>query len=111
MNVRSSSRFVFLASSLLVLSMGCVSQSLYNEVSQSREALAAELEKVRIERDSLENQYYEAQESYEDERLTRTSLANNLEQTTRHVSELDQSLSAERDARIAFFHLVQSRTA
>jgi len=82
-------------------SSACVTQSVYNEVSEERDSLAVELERVRIERDSLEEQYYEAQESYEDERLTRTSLATNLEKTSKLASKLDRSLAAERDARIA----------
>jgi chemotaxis protein MotB len=100
---------------LLVLcvaaSSGCVSQAVYNEVSKEKDDLAAELARTQIERDSLEQQYYEAQESYEDERVTRTSLASDLEQTAQLASKLDRSLAAERDARIAAATALAAREA
>lgn len=95
----------------LLIQSGCVTQSVYNDVSRERDALAAELKRTQIERDSLEEQYYEAQESYEDERLTRTSLADNLERTAKRASKLDETLAAERDARIAAAKALAAREA
>jgi len=106
-NVASLMLLLFIVTS----SLACVTQSVYNEVSEERDALAVELERTRIERDSLEEQYYEAKESYEDERITRTSLATNLEKTSKLASKLDRSLAAERDARIAAAKALAAREA
>jgi chemotaxis protein MotB len=106
-NVASLMMLLFIVTS----SSACVTQSVYNEVSEERDALAVELERTRIERDSLEEQYYEAQESYEDERLTRASLATNLEKTSKLASKLDRSLAAERDARIVAAKALAAREA
>lgn len=81
-------------------SFGCVSASVHREVSNERDDFAAELKRLRIERDSLEEQYLNAQESYEDERVTRSELATDLAKTERRATALDQSLAEERDARI-----------
>lgn len=80
---------------------GCVTAKLYSEATEERDRLAEEVARLEIERNSLEQQYLDAQESYEDERVTRTTLATDLRQTERRASELDQNLASERDARIA----------
>ena len=98
---RSRIRWVLLAGSLLCLvASGCVSASVHNQVSDERDALAAEAKRLLIERDSFEKQYLDAIESYEDERVTRTELATDLAKTRRQATALDESLAAEREARI-----------
>lgn len=67
-----------LGSFLFIFASGCVSQAVYKQVSEEKDDLATELARVQLERDSLEQQYYAAQESYEDERITRTTLATDL---------------------------------
>ena len=96
---------------LLVCVSGCVTMSVHEQVSEERDALAAEAARLRIERDSLEQQYYEAQESYEDERVTRSTLATKLSRTSQRASELDESLAAEREARIAAAKALAAREA
>jgi chemotaxis protein MotB len=87
---------------------GCVTRGAYQELesreqelARERDELASEVQRLQLERDSLEDQYYEAQESYEDERVTRTSLADDLTQIQKQAERLDQELAAERDARVA----------
>jgi chemotaxis protein MotB len=96
---------------VIAFASGCVSRRVYDEVSEQKDDLARELERTRLERDSLEEQYYAAQESYEDERVTRTTLATDLEETARLASKLDASLAAERDARIAAATALAAREA
>ncbi|MGY8737814.1 MAG: hypothetical protein ACKVIW_09870, partial [bacterium] len=64
---------------------GCVARTAYDSLNdehvsleKERERLAYEVRRLTIERDSLEEQWVEAQESYEDERVTRTTLASSL---------------------------------
>jgi chemotaxis protein MotB len=94
-----------------VVQTGCVTQAVFDEASQAREALAAEVERLRIERDSLEEQYYDAQEAYEDERITRTGLTRHLADVEKRASELDETLAAERKARIAAATALETREA
>jgi chemotaxis protein MotB len=91
--------------------VGCVTPSVHGKVSEERDALETQLERMRIERDNLQKQYLEAQESYEDERVTRSELATDLAQTTRRATELDASLTAERDARIKAAEELAARKA
>lgn len=90
---------------------GCVSRSDYNAVNLERERLASEVERLELERASLEEQFYEAQESYEDERVSRTSLATDLERVEKRAAVLDESLAAERDARIETAAALAAREA
>jgi chemotaxis protein MotB len=89
-----------------LFSGGCVTLSAFNELSAEHEAVEGErdalqdrVEKLTIERDSLENQFIVAQESYEDERIVRSTLASNLQEATQKATELDANLGAERIAR------------
>jgi chemotaxis protein MotB len=68
-------------------------------VARERDRLTEQVERLQIERDSLQEQYYSAQESYEDERVTRTALAEDLSEIERKAAELDRRLEAERIAR------------
>jgi len=96
---------------ITILHAGCVTQAVFDEVSQERAVLAGEVERLRIERDSLEAQYYEAQESYEDERITRADLTSSLADVERRASQLDETLATEREARIAAAAALQVREA
>jgi chemotaxis protein MotB len=91
----------------LAFGTGCVTRSAYDaldaryaKVDRERAALEAQLERLRIERKSLEDQYVEAQESYEDEREMRSTLESNLQKIQREASRLDENLDAERLARM-----------
>jgi len=95
----------------VVVHAGCVTQAVFDEVSQAREVLAAEAERLRIERDSLEAQYYEAQEAYEDERIARADLTSRLAEVERRASELDEDLAAEQKARIEASVALEARKA
>ncbi len=86
---------------------GCVTRSTYQELEEQhaetvadRNDLAARAERLEIERNAFEEQYIDAQESYEDERITRTELASNLEQVETKATRLDRDLEAERIARM-----------
>jgi chemotaxis protein MotB len=86
---------------------GCVTRSTYETLEKEHEAtvaarddLVGQVERLEIERDSFESQYVEAQESFEDERITRTTLATNLEQVEKKATRLDRDLEAERLARV-----------
>lgn len=88
-------------------STGCVTRSTFNELStdfeetqRERDDLQNRVERLTIERDSLEDQFIVAQESYEDERIVRSALASNLEQVRQKATELDANLGAERIARM-----------
>ena len=76
--------------------LGCVTRSTYEAAVAERDALAGRIERLQIERDSFEEQYIAAQESYEDERVTRTELASDLEKTQKRATRLDRDLEAER---------------
>lgn len=89
------------------LSTGCVTRSAYEDLDtryenleRERAALQTRIKRLEIERKSLEDQYVEAQESYEDEREARDSLESNLVKVQRQASQLDETLDAERLARM-----------
>jgi chemotaxis protein MotB len=97
---------VFLLAGLTCL--GCVTRSAFDELQRqhdetvaARNALAGQVERLEIERDSFEGQYLDAQESFEDERLTRTALATDLAESEINATRLDRDLEAERLARLA----------
>lgn len=90
-----------------VLTLGCVTRSSYDALNEEhevilreREELAADVARITIERDALEDQFVEAQESYEDERVVRTTLASNLTRLQKEAKDLDANLNAERIARM-----------
>lgn len=108
----AGARLGLLAASLAsLIAMGCVSASVHSQVSEERDALAAKAQRLSIERDSFEKQYLDAIESYEDERVTRTELASDLAKTQRKATALDESLSAEREARIKAAQELAARKA
>jgi chemotaxis protein MotB len=89
--------------SVVWIGTGCVSRTAYDSLNdehvslgKERERLAYEVRRLTIERDSLEEQWVEAQESYEDERVTRTTLASNLASQKQRADSLDENLDAER---------------
>lgn len=93
---------------ICVVCVGCVTQATYETLRQQHEeslaaraALASELERTEIERDSFEAQFFDSQESYEDERVTRTTLAKDLARVEFRATRLDHDLNAERLARVA----------
>jgi chemotaxis protein MotB len=88
-----------------LLATGCVTRGTYESLTTEHEEalresarLAAQVERLTIERDSLEQQFVEAQEAYEDERVARASLASNLSKVQRQANTLDENLDAERRA-------------
>ena len=96
---------VFLAATLVCC--GCVTrttfdslQEQHDEVVAARDDLANQVERLEVERNSYEEQFLDAQESYEDERVTRTTLASDLERVQTQATKLDSDLEAERLARI-----------
>ncbi|MBY0400671.1 OmpA family protein [Myxococcota bacterium] len=98
---------IVLALGVIALASGCVTRTSYDalderydKLDREREALEAQVERLRLERQSLEAQYIEAQESYEDEREARDSLETNLQKIQREASRLDENLDAERLARM-----------
>jgi chemotaxis protein MotB len=62
-----------------------------------------------IERDTFESQYLDAQESYEDERVSRTTLAGDLARVEKKATRLDSDLEAERLARVAAAEALSDR--
>ena len=87
--------------------LGCVTRSTYDTLNsehasllRERDDLAEEVKHLSIERDSLEEQFVSAQESYEDERIVRTTLAGNLTEVEARANKLDSRLAAERIARM-----------
>lgn len=97
---------------------GCVARSAYDSLNdehvsleKERERLAYEVLRLTIERDSLEEQWVEAQESYEDERVTRTTLASNLASQKERADRLDQNLDAERLAHLQAATALAAREA
>lgn len=96
---------VFLAASLILC--GCVTrtafdelQEQHNEIVSERDDLANRVTHLEIERNSFETQYLDAQESFEDERLTRTTLAGDLLRVENRATQLDGALESERLARM-----------
>ena len=109
---------ILVASWLGGTSLGCVTLGAFNELSTELEAtqlerneLQGKLEKLTIERDSLENQFIVAQESYEDERIVRSTLASNLQEVKQKATELDANLGAERIARMQAAEALATREA
>lgn len=97
---------------------GCVTQgkyedleSRYRAMSSERNALSEKNDRLKLERDTLEQQYYETLESYEDERVTRTTLAEDLSRTKKRATRLDEDLDAERRAREAAAEALAAREA
>ena len=96
---------VFLAASLIC--SGCVTRTTFEELQKqhdetvdARDELAIRVEHLEIERNSFEEQYLDAQESYEDERITRTALVGDLSRSQDKAMRLDSNLEAERLARM-----------
>jgi chemotaxis protein MotB len=96
---------VFLA--LCATCLGCVTLSTFDELQEqhdetvaARDDLALKVERLEIERNSYEEQYLDAKESFEDERVTRTTLASNLARVEMQATRLDRDLEAERLARV-----------
>ena len=90
----------------LSLGTGCVTRGTFDELQVEydrtvgeRDALAGQVEKLKVERDSFEEQFLGAQESYEDERVNRTTLAKDLARVEKKATRLDKNLDAERIAR------------
>jgi chemotaxis protein MotB len=97
---------VFLVASLACF--GCVTRSTHVALQEQHDAtvaarddLAGQVERLEIERDSFESQYLDAQEAFEDERVTRTTLASNLAEVETKATRLDRDLEAERLSRVA----------
>lgn len=86
---------------------GCVSRGAYDrlddryeKLDRERAALETQVERLTLERSSLEAQYVEALESYEDAREAREALEGNLAKVQREATQLDETLDAERLARM-----------
>ena len=97
--------FVFLLTSLIC--SGCVTLTTFEELQKrhdetiaARDQLARQVERLEIERDSFEEQYVTAQESYEDERVTGAALASDLARAENQATQLDRDLEAEHLARM-----------
>jgi chemotaxis protein MotB len=89
------------------LAGGCVTRKAYDELDDrygkldgQRARLEKQVERLTLERASLEAQYVEAQESYEDEREAREDRDGQLARIMREASRLDETLDAERLARM-----------
>ena len=102
----------------LAFSPGCVTRQAFDDLNanhealqQERDSLATKVEHLTIERDSLEDQFIEAQESYEDERIVRSTLASNLSQLQTKADNLDADLGAERTAHIQAATALAAREA
>ena len=101
-------RAVVATTLVVLLSLGCVTQSTFDALQQrhdqtmsERDVLIDRVERLEIERDTFEAQYFDAQESYEDERVTRTTLSRDLARVEKKATRLDSDLEVERGARIA----------
>ncbi len=99
-------------------SLGCVTKSAFDQLiaehdalGRERASLTSQVERLTIERDSLEDQFIEAQESYEDERVIRSTLASNLSQLKHKAETLDADLGAERNAHIQAATALAAREA
>ena len=97
--------FVCLAASLTLF--GCVTRTAFDELQEQqnktvaeRDDLASQVARLEVERASFEEQYLDAQESFEDERLTRTTLAGDLLRVENKATRLDSDLEAERLAHL-----------
>lgn len=91
----------------LALVPGCVARTAYDslreekqELARERESLATRVERLSLERESLDEQRVAAIESYEDERETRLALEERLARIEQQAESLDDRLVAERLARI-----------
>lgn len=96
---------VFLVASLVC--SGCVTRSTFLELQRqhdetvaARDDLARQVDRLKIESSSFESQYLEAQESYEDERVSGETLASDLAQVRTRATRLDSDLDSERLARM-----------
>jgi chemotaxis protein MotB len=96
---------VYLATSLIF--SGCVTRTAFDELQTqhdetvaARDELVSEVARLEVERNSFEEQYLDAQESFEDERITRTTLAGDLARVENEATRLDSDLEAERLARM-----------
>lgn len=90
-----------------LIGSGCVTlstfealQSEHGEVVAARDDLANQVERLEIERNGFEEQFLDVQESYEDERVMRTTLASELARVEIQASRLGSNLEAERLARM-----------
>jgi len=116
--VRGSWFRIVAAGAVSLFLFGCVTRSTYQALEQQHADTVAERDRLeqhavrlQIERDSFEQQFVEAQESYEDERVTRTALASDLQQVETKATQLDRDLEAERLARVAAATALAEREA
>lgn len=105
-----------LCACFVLTSVGCVTKSSFDALQRQhdqrvdeRDGLAESLRRVVIERDTFESQYLDAQESYEDERVSRTTLAGDLARVEKKATRLDSDLEAERLARVAAAEALSDR--
>jgi chemotaxis protein MotB len=75
-------------------------QTQNEQVVAERDRLNGEVKRLKLERDSFEKQYIDAQNAYEDERIARNDLEQQLSQTENKAKRLDHDLGAERIARM-----------
>ena len=101
-----------------LVATGCVTKSSYDalqaqhdDLSGKRDDLAAQVERLEIERNSYEQEFLNAQESFEDERVTRTTLAENLARIEKQATQLDRDLEVERIARMTAAEALALREA
>ncbi|MBW2425269.1 MAG: OmpA family protein [Deltaproteobacteria bacterium] len=96
----------------------CVARSSYDALASSndslteeRDELVSEVQGLELERDSLQSEFYEALESYEDERERRSALEGNLADIEAKADELDRELVTERGARADIAAALAAREA
>jgi len=96
---------VLIVAWMALFSLGCVTRSSFDELQRmqdrtvlQRDALEREVGRLEIERKSFEEQFFDAQESFEDERIVRTTLASDLARVEKQAKRLDTDLEAERVA-------------
>lgn len=97
-----------LSTFFFLTSVGCVTKSSFDALQHQhdqtvdeRDELVESRRRLQIERDTFEVQFIDAQESYEDERISRAKLAGDLARVEKKATRLDSDLEAERLARIA----------
>jgi chemotaxis protein MotB len=96
----------------------CVTRSSYDvlasnndSLTKERDELVSEVQRLELERDSLQSEFYEALESYEDERERRSALEGSLADVEAKANELDRELVTERGARADIAAALAAREA
>lgn len=116
--IRSFPLALVLALCLAVVFGGCMTRGAYQglvdrneQLVRERDDLLARVQRLQLERDSLADEFVQAQDSFEDERVARVALEEELARVRQRLAQLEARLAAEQEARESAARALAEREA